>query len=120
MHHGQKVRVHFNLHLHDWSIVALEGPEKGRVIGRADQLTLKDCTFRVSETSRQKVIERKCRSVHAWVFGYLTATTSVPPEAIEFTYNPYRAPTFTLRDTWQPITKSSVVWFANKKAYATI
>lgn len=115
---GQKVRVHFNLHTRDWSIVAMDGPDKGRVIGHASEVTLSDCTFRVSEASRQKVIEKNCRSVHAWVFGLLAATERLPADATGFTYNPYRAPTFTRRSNNQPITSASRVWFVGHKAFA--
>jgi hypothetical protein len=115
---GQKVRVHFNLHSLDWSIVAMDGPDKGRVIGHASRVTLTDCTFRVSEASRQKVIAKRCRSVHAWIHGLLAPTVPAPPDATGFTYNPYRAPTFTRRDNGAPITSASKVWFTGDKAYA--
>jgi hypothetical protein len=117
---GQQVRVHFNLHSHDWSIVAMEGDEKGRVIGHAPELSLIDCAFKVSEASRQRVILKRCRSVHAWITGKLTTKASMPVEARGFTYNPYRAGTFTYRDTHEPVTRAARVWFdRNGKALAT-
>jgi hypothetical protein len=115
---GQKVRVHFNLHKRDWSVVAMDGPMKGKVIERADGLTLTDCTFKVSEASRLKVLEHKVRSVHAWIHGRIAQTTSPDPEATEFNYNPYRASTFTVRGTWAPIHAARTVWFTEKRAYA--
>ena len=116
---GMRVRVHFNLHKHDWSIVAMEGDKKGLVIARADNLTMTECTFKVSEPMRLKVVAKKCRSVHAWVHGRLAVTEAPSQGASEFNYNPYRAPTFTVRGTWAPLWSARKVYFTTGgKAYA--
>jgi hypothetical protein len=48
-------RVHYNLHTLIWSVVALEGPDKGRVIHKAKSVELGGTIkFHVGEKSRQK------------------------------------------------------------------
>lgn len=66
-----KVFVYFNLHKGLWSIRAEEGPHKGKVVAHASQLSLSDCTFKVSEAGRQRVLREKRKNVHAGVHGQL-------------------------------------------------
>lgn len=82
-----KVRVHFNLHRKDFSVV---DPETRRVLYNTPAITLRDVEFRVSEKGRQRVIDRNVRSVHAYALGIVC----VGPRNLEgltpCTYNPYR------------------------------
>ena len=48
-----RVFVYFNLHRHCWSIKALEGPQRGRVVAHAQRVNLSGCHFKVSEAGRQ-------------------------------------------------------------------
>ena len=64
-----KVFVYFNLHRKLFSVKALEGPDKGKVIGHTTYLWLKDVTFKVSEAGRQRVLREKRKNVHAGVVG---------------------------------------------------
>ncbi len=55
-----KVFCYFNLHRKCFSIKALEGPNKGRVVAHSDKVLLSDGVFKVSEAGRQRVLrERK-------------------------------------------------------------
>ena len=117
-----RVRVHFNLHTHLWSVVALEGERKGRVIAHESHVTLTDCTFKVSETQRQRVIRDKCRSVHAYVVGHWEGgksnATHAPVGAQRFTYNPYRSGSFHVAGNVSREVKTAArVWFIDKAAY---
>jgi hypothetical protein len=92
---GLKVFVYFNLHRKLWSIKALEGPMKGRVIDHQRQVYLERCTFKVSEAGRQRVLRERKKNVHAGVVGYLSSTKAnhiVPPGgfSIPIVYNPYK------------------------------
>lgn len=107
-----KVFVYYNLHRHMWSIKALEGANKGRVIGHASGVYLSDVTPKVSEAGRQRVIREKRKNVHAGLVGNLMCVTDGPlfntrpyvgtmhhtSGARGITYNPYRAGAFTLKD----------------------
>jgi hypothetical protein len=64
-----KVFVYFNLHKKCFSVKALEGSMKGRVIAHRHQVFLYDATFKVSEAGRQRVLREKRKNVHAGVCG---------------------------------------------------
>jgi len=70
-----KVFVYRNLTKKCWSVKALSGPNKGRVIGHLDSLVLQDCEFRISEAGRQRVLREGKKYVHAGVVGTLLAGT---------------------------------------------
>lgn len=114
---NQRVRVHFNLHTHRWSVTAMEGINRGRVVEHADNFALTDCRFVVSEAGRQRVLANQCRQVHAWVEGRVAPAVTEPPAgATEFTYNPYRAATFTRRASGEAITTAPACWFIGRRA----
>lgn len=68
-----RVAVYFNLHRKCFSIRAMEGPAKGRVVAHADDVILGRVSFRVSEAGRQRVIRERRKNVHAFVEGELKA-----------------------------------------------
>lgn len=87
-----KVFVYFNLHKRVFSVKALEGKDKGRVIGHRTSLAIDSPTFKVSEAGRQRVIREKRKNVHAGVVGFLTAPYDWTKEEVKWTfvvYNPY-------------------------------
>ena len=87
-----KVFVYFNLHKRVFSVKALEGKDKGRVIGHRTMLAIDSPTFKVSEAGRQRVIREKRKNVHAGVVGFLTSSYDWTKEEVSWTpvlYNPY-------------------------------
>ena len=107
-----KVFCYFNLHKLCWSVKALEGPHKGLVVAHLNRVNLSDITFKVSEAGRQRVLREKRKNVHAGVVGqwdglYNVLSPDWNKEALGVSYNPYKAPTFVRRDTWEPITSCS-------------
>lgn len=60
-----KVFVYWNLHKGMWSVKALEGPNKGRVIARVPAITLANVQGKVSEAGRQRVLREGKKNVHA-------------------------------------------------------
>lgn len=102
---GLRVFVYYNLHRHCWSVKALEGREKGRVLGHAKSVTLVQATAKVSQKGRQRVLREQKKNVHAGIVGTLAAfdlplvsTSAVRP----ITYNPYRFTNFVDKDTLEP------------------
>ena len=90
-----KVFVYYNLHRHLWSVKALEGPHKGRVVAHAHTVALTMASPKVSEKGRQRVLRDKRKNVHAGVVGTLAAFEGdAPPWWGEVSYNPYRGPSF--------------------------
>ena len=90
-----RVEAYRNLHQNCWSVRALEGPDKGRVIHRATTLRLSDCRFVVQPAGRNKVREQKKKNVHAFVRGtWGRSDPRVLKNCVEVTYNPYKHDTF--------------------------
>ena len=93
-----KVRCYFNLHKKVWSIVAMEGEQKGRVIQHATTVLLCEATPKVSQKGRERVLREGRKNVHAYVEGLLSyagnTELAVPAISTEITYNPYKYTTF--------------------------
>jgi hypothetical protein len=96
-----KVYVYFNLHRKCFSIKALEGPKKGRVVAHRDKVLLYGGTFKVSEAGRQRVLRERKKNVHAGVVGIWdeTGTDLISIDRVNtigrpVTYNPYKYNTF--------------------------
>ena len=101
-----KVYVYYNLHKHVFSIRAMEGPEKGRVIGYSDSVTLQDATPKVSQAGRLRVIAEGRKNVHAGMVGHLVSTDRVEYfSGRAVYYNPYKCEQFMFVDTGLPATK---------------
>lgn len=96
-----KVFVYFNLHKRLFSVKALEGANKGRVIAHVDNVSLSDVTFKVSQAGRQRVLREQRKNVHAGVVG--TLTPMLWGTGLQVTYNPYKYDTFVCKDTELPI-----------------
>lgn len=114
-----RVFVYYNLHKKCFSVKALEGANKGRVIKHASSVTLTDATFKVSEAGRQRVLREKQKNVHAGVQGTLRSVdtpitwSSVQPRTA--TYNPYLYDAFVDANTKRPLKGSDMVELVNRK-----
>lgn len=102
-----KVFVYFNLHKKLWSVKALQGPMKGRVIKHTNEIKLVDCEFKVSEAGRQRVIREQRKNVHAGVVG--TMFEHEIPCSLPVSYNPYRFDKFFNKNTLEPVLRSPAV-----------
>lgn len=120
-----RVFVYWNLHKKLWSIKALEGPDKGRVIARSSSVILTDAHGQVSEAGRQRVLREDRKNVHAGIVGDLvavdgdaqtrwrTATTTFGehfPVPRPVTYNPRKYTSFVYADDLTPLQLSDVVF----------
>ena len=109
-----RVFVYYNLHKKVWSVKALEGENKGRVILHAATLMLSDCTFKVSQAGRQRVLREKRKNVHAGVVGNMLDPIVMTNEVIAVTYNPYLYESFVVQDSKAPCYQADFVWFLEK------
>ena len=113
-----RVFVYYNLHKHLWSIKALEGPEKGRVIAHARYVTLDNVKPKVSEAGRQRVLRERRKNVHAGLVGtWVTGSEALgrihgPVEPI--TYNPYKYTGFVYKASEEPYAGSQWAMLANR------
>lgn len=95
MTYSGRVYVYRNLNTGTWSVRALSGENRGRVIAHPATLVLRDAVFHVSAKGRDRVRATGVRSVHAGVSGYITRSgAGESKDARRVTYNPYRHDSF--------------------------
>ena len=111
-----RVFVYFNLHKKCFSIKALEGDRKGRVVAHSDTVVLEGCKLLVSEAGRQRVLREKRKNVHAGVTGVWINGDRVESHyeflsmvGRQVTYNPYKYSSFIIKATEQSVDKADVV-----------
>lgn len=114
---GARVRVHYNLHRGDFSVI----DKTGRVICNVETITLRDVEFRVSEAGRARTVARNRRTVHAYAVGYVLDLGACDVSSlIPVTYNPHRAAHFHVKgNPASPVWRASRVTFANAYCYAS-
>lgn len=97
---GMKVFVYRNLHKGCYSIRALEGEHKGKVVGWNNSVLLSNATQKVSEAGRQRVLRDKQKNVHTGIVGnYCEQLHSIKAEGKEIYYNPYKVEKFVYKGT---------------------
>lgn len=116
-----RVFVYFNLHKKVFSVKALEGENKGRVVAHVNRILIDRPEFIVSESGRQRVLRDRSKNVHAGVRGIWTAWV----DGIEgwdhltpVTYNPYLYSTFVEKATLAPVHKATFAVLDNKRIFA--
>ena len=78
----REVEVYRNLHRDCWSI-----RQDGVVVAHANSVGLTNCTFKVSQAGRQRVLRDQKKNVHAKIVGTLNANVIRQPCLL--IYNPY-------------------------------
>lgn len=112
MTYSGRVYVYRNLNTGTWSVRALSGENRGRVIAHPTTLMLRDAAFHVSAKGRDRVRATGVRSVHAGVSGYITRScASESHDARRVTYNPYRHDSFVDVDTGVAVLTGDLVLF---------
>ena len=89
---AKPVKVYWNLHRDCFSV-----QQDGLVVCHADQVKLRDVTFKVNETGRQRVLKERKKNVHAFTVGYLDERDDERDYDISIVYNPYKHDSFRLR-----------------------
>lgn len=95
---GGPVEVYRNLHRDQWSVRAAAGEHKGKVIGHAEAVVLKNATFVIQSGGQRRHRRTGVRNVHAWVSGTPLDLVPGPWERFDWvepiTYRPGRHKTF--------------------------
>lgn len=113
---GKRVFVYYNLHKHVWSVKDLK---TNLVIGHCDKVVLKDVTYKVYESGRQKVLATKQKNVHAGCVGELIdIETTDEYHRVEITYNPYKYDSFVEAETKEKVYDDNLIIMENKRVYA--
>lgn len=96
-----RVKVHRNLNAPGgpvYSIVALSGVHKNKVLGYAPSVQLENVELKVSEASHRRVLREGVRNVHSWAVGEYVGSFNEPPAefnlASEIVYQPFVRPWF--------------------------
>lgn len=78
-----KVRIYRNLNRPSlFSIVALSGEHKGKVLGYAPVVGISNVDLKVSEKQRHSVLEKQVRTVHAFAEGNLVGLRTSCQKAV--------------------------------------
>lgn len=123
-----KCFIYRNLHKEGcvYSIKALEGEFKGRIIGYASGIMMQKAEFRVSAAGRERVRREKRKHVHAGIVGNVFKTAHyeerlcrIHDEIIKpylpliplthVKYNPYMHETFVAKEGTLPVTSAAFV-----------
>ena len=112
---GLQVYVYFNLHKKVFSIKALQGSQRGRVIGYSSHVLLADAVPKVSEAGRQRVIREGRKKVHAGMVGTVIALGELDATGEPVTYNPYKYSSFVHLYTAEPVTERGTYYLHNKR-----
>ncbi len=108
---GKWVAVYKNLHKQVWSVRAMDGPDRGRVIGHCQAITLVACHTHVNCRAQQRISNGAAREVHAWIVGTVSDTATLKrPRRI--TYRPRERPEFFVAATGEAITTAEIVTFS--------
>lgn len=123
---GDKVDVYRNLNRHElFSIKQREGALKGRVSGYAQSVVIKHPTFAIGEKSRQSILVKQSRNVHAYVRGQFVDGVSGDlrldklSSFLRVSYSPYVCGTFYSleRDSEGKLITSSISPFTAPEKY---
>ena len=95
-HAGMKIRLYKNLNRqHRFSLMAMEGPLKGRVLGYTPAALVRDIEMKISHGGRNRVLNEGVRNVHATCLCTFEAmateapATSLPENPRRVTYQPF-------------------------------
>jgi len=93
---GESVLVYRNLNKPSFfSIKQTKGKYKGKVTGYANSIVIKNPDFKISEASRQRVLDRKSRNVHSYILGEFegayegSVDLSSITDFVRVSYSPY-------------------------------
>tara|TARA_Y100001938_G_scaffold95504_1_gene130792 strand:- start:94 stop:471 length:378 start_codon:yes stop_codon:yes gene_type:complete len=107
---SRKVFVYKNLHKDCWSV-----KQDGLVKAHADKLEMWDCSFRVNQKGREKVLKEKRKNVHAGILGRIDDIGGTIMIGTEVTYNPYKYNSFVDKNTESPVYYSGFVTLTHNK-----
>jgi hypothetical protein len=92
---GQLVGVHWNSHRACWSIVEFKSRNTiGRVLGYADQVTLDNCTVKIDQAKKKKLLETGVKDRHAFIVGEFITCGHIEILPRPIYYNPAKLESF--------------------------
>jgi ribosomal protein L36 len=98
-----RIHAYRNLTRNCWSV-----RRDGRVVAYVSAIALQSCVLRVREGGRLRVLCEGHRNVHAWIEGVPVDDVRAA-DLVEIGYNPFLAPTFTIRPGFDPVHSADLV-----------
>lgn len=121
LYHGQKVHVYRNLNK-SGTAYSIRDKKTGLVVGHAMNILLNSCTFKVNPIGRQRVLETKRKSIHAWIeghFGVIHANDDdLRAKGSIIKYDPYQNESFVHGINGEPIYSAGVVYISEDGVFA--
>lgn len=102
-----------------FSILAMSGPFKGKVVGHSSYVELSDVVFTISEKSRLRAVQEKTRNVHAFAIGRVIGfERSIDVKPLhQITYNPFNLNSFIYVHDSSPLSDTKRLILENGKAF---
>jgi hypothetical protein len=112
-------RIYKNLHKNCYSVQSYNKEKRGyRLLLHTTDLICHDVSFKVFEGTRQKVLLKKRKSVHAFIqCNQIEISDSALLSGGEFTYNPYKSGDFFLKECNTPIKKANKIYIKQNKCF---
>lgn len=116
-----RYRLYRNLHKGCFSLQQYIPKQGYRVIKHiTDDCILHDCTFKVYQSGREKVLREKQKNVHAYV-EFKSYEYGVQPHSnIQPYYNPYKCDAFVSSHSFQPLNQSYKIQIKNNQLYLAL
>lgn len=109
---------YFNLHKKVFSI----RNEKTKLVEyHSKTVSLKNCTLKVSQAGRERVLREQRKNVHAGIQGELLSIDDVPfneQDFIELTYNPYLYHSFVVKSSKIPVKTAELIILKDRRIFA--
>ena len=124
-----RVEVYWNIRKKEYSMRALTGPGKGRVIRRGRGFTLGDCELVVQQGGRKRVLRDGKKNVHAFIRGTWTPHTTdrVFPGSwwhnkisSRVRYNPYRDEQWNTWDGGERVNRATTVFLCCRDGHPIV
>jgi hypothetical protein len=114
---GQRVYAYKNLTRGCWSLKALDGASKGKVVAHLDALQLTDCQAKVSAAQLRWMREHGKRLVCAGIVGTLAAFEAAPMRGVRISFRPFDRDAFHWTDTGEDFTSADRMSFDQDGAW---
>lgn len=111
---NEKVAVYRNLNNGLFSVKALTGEFKGKVVGHfaSIQINLTGPRFKISQAGQLRARKANTRNVHAFLIGEIQSVTDLAvtsnKEEREITYNPFIHNNFVIKETGETADFSAI------------
>jgi len=116
----KQIRIYYNFHKKLFSVQEkVNGSWK--VVEYTNEIFIRNATFKVSESGRQRVLKQKRKNVHAFILG--ERFPFIPKSFVyrdEISYNPYKGPNFMVLSENKPLDRAKYVAIIGGKVIALI